>query len=86
MEEPRMTEAELIQFLQERGRTPSQIEQIMQPVSHEEVIKLLRINNLPTDSAIVEVNASILRAKIAKIIFDSNDQGIPWDLAKKFLQ
>lgn len=78
-----MSEQDFRNLPELKNSTPEQLEQLLVPASQEEVKKMLVLTGLSTDERVIEVNAGVLRAKIAKII--QKGKGIPIDMVLKFL-
>lgn len=80
-----MTKEQLEKFLQERGATPDQINEIEKFFSHEVIEKYLIKVGIPTTEVIVDTSASKSRKKFSEQIEITESGGLSWSEIKHFL-
>lgn len=81
-----MTIKEMAQFLEGRGATQSQIEQIMRPTSPQAVLELYSKAGVVISLEQAEKIASAQRDRFVDIIKNDDLGNVPWDFIKNNLQ
>lgn len=81
-----MSPQQLAEFLKARGATPDQIQSFERQFSPEVIIKFLILNGLPTTDRVVEVNASVARARFAELVEIHESGGKAWSEIANLLE